>query len=47
MKSIFTFALITFWGSVFAADPMTREHVLRTSMFSYTEQVKPTFVWVS
>ena len=47
MKSIFTFALIAFWGSVFAADPMTREHVLRTSMFSYTEQVKPTFVWVS
>lgn len=34
-------------GKVFAADPMVREHVLRTSMFSYTEQVKPTRMWIS
>ncbi len=40
-------SILMLCGKVFAADPMVREHVLRTSMFSYTEQVKPMPVWIS
>jgi hypothetical protein len=47
MKYLLIFIWLIFSRNLFAADPIVREHVLRASMLSYTQQIKPTPIWVS